>query len=310
MTLEVTSEHALAAEQAATRLAAITAFYESNHEPLVAFARKRAYVYKIPDCRLDAEAVAHEAIIRVIERWDTVENPRAYVYKVARSLIWHAGQEDIEFTDLASVDDQDVDDADDFDPSAFLRRWRAESVALDDPAEVVVQNEAVRGLKDLPPKQRAATYLRVIEDRPSKEIGEIIGSKPGAVDANVSHGVRSLREAYLKTAFAVVGVVTSFIALWGGLKKIDLYLAGQRVDPTAMPTDDPTGFPSGGIDTYPIGDYGSAYGAELSWMMIIVGGLLVLLGIGAIALILMRRNSDEAADDENDEDGRPSGPRR
>jgi len=43
---------------------------------------------------------------------------------------------------------------------------------------------------------------------------------------------------------------------------------------------------------------------SMTWIMIIVGGVLVALGIGAIVLLLIRRNSDDE-EDEEDEDGQP-----
>jgi Carboxypeptidase regulatory-like domain len=83
----------------------------------------------------------------------------------------------------------------------------------------------------------------------------------------------------------------------------------QSVDPGAGASVDASQ-PADGTDlTSTSGDEQSG---GLSWMMIIIGGVLVLLGIGAITLILMRRNNDD--DDEDDEDDdvpvrRPQGPR-
>jgi RNA polymerase sigma-70 factor (ECF subfamily) len=54
------------------------------------------------------------------------------------------------------------------------------------------------GLRDavaaLPAKQRIAVVLRHVMDRPYAEIAEVLGSTEEAARANVSAGLKSLRE--------------------------------------------------------------------------------------------------------------------
>ncbi|WP_162907843.1 carboxypeptidase-like regulatory domain-containing protein, partial [Allorhizocola rhizosphaerae] len=103
-------------------------------------------------------------------------------------------------------------------------------------------------------------------------------------------------------------------------KTINLGMENPTAATTAPPTNTapPTGEPSstttaaGAVDTKPAADSGGL--DTMTWIMIIVGGLLVALGIGAIVLLLVRRNNDEDEDEEDDEDdepvrGRPGGPR-
>ncbi len=92
-------------------------------------------------------------------------------------------------------------------------------------------------------------------------------------------------------------------------------LAGQRIQlkpiaatasaepPTTGPTD--TAAPTSG-DTAPAAASGNGSGGTglFSWVLIGLGGLLVLLGIGAIVLLLVRRKDDEPDDEPDDGHGR------
>ncbi len=82
--------------------------------------------------------------------------------------------------------------------------------------------------------------------------------------------------------------------------------------PTNTAAAEPTTTTSGvaAVETTAAADAGGL--DTMTWIMIIVGGLLVALGIGAIVLLLVRRNNDDDEEDEEDDvpvRGRPGGPR-
>lgn len=98
------------------------------------------------------------------------------------------------------------------------------------------------------------------------------------------------------------------------LRAIDMEkpLATPSVSPEASPTASPTssGEAAPITETTPASDEGGL--DMMTWIMIILGGLLVALGIGAIVLLLIRRNADDDEEDEDEEDedepvrGRPN----
>jgi RNA polymerase sigma factor (sigma-70 family) len=79
------------------------------------------------------------------------------------------------------------------------RRGRAPASAAALPDRAVHDPEPIDdGLRDavaaLPPKQRVAVVLRHVLDRPYDEIAEALGSSEEAARANVSAGLKTLRE--------------------------------------------------------------------------------------------------------------------
>lgn len=80
------------------------------------------------------------------------------------------------------------------------RSWRGEvpseirpdavRTADDDPA---LRADLVRALAQLPRKQRACLVLRYFEDRPTREVAELLGMPEGTVTSHVSRGLAALR---------------------------------------------------------------------------------------------------------------------
>lgn len=62
----------------------------------------------------------------------------------------------------------------------------------DAPAEP--DEELWKAVRDLPPRQRVALVHRHVLDRPYAEIAHFMGSSEQTARANVSHGIRRLRE--------------------------------------------------------------------------------------------------------------------
>ncbi|HEX6873197.1 MAG TPA: hypothetical protein VF163_19035, partial [Micromonosporaceae bacterium] len=96
-----------------------------------------------------------------------------------------------------------------------------------------------------------------------------------------------------------------------GQPVLNLRLSIQSATSTASPSAPPSSEVTPGSSLSPVGEDSpdSGKGGEgggLSWVLIAIGGVLVLLGIGAIALLFFRKRGN---DDDADDDGRP-GPRR
>jgi RNA polymerase sigma-70 factor (ECF subfamily) len=112
--------------------------------------------------RHEAEEIAQEAFVRVLERWERVsslENPGGYLFQTGMNLfrkryrrarLWERLQLPTKGSDdaFATVDDRDV---------------------------------LVRALRGLTPRQRAAVVLTTILDYPSEEAARIMGISDSTV---------------------------------------------------------------------------------------------------------------------------------
>jgi RNA polymerase sigma factor (sigma-70 family) len=133
------------------------AFFETE------FRRLFAALCLVTRDRHEAEEIAQEAFVRVFERWDRVgrlDDPTGYLFRVSMNV--------------------------------FRGRWRRASLALrralwlapatvDDFAVVEAQDEVVRLLSGLEPRQRAAVVLTAILDYPAEEAGRLLGLQASSV---------------------------------------------------------------------------------------------------------------------------------
>jgi RNA polymerase sigma-70 factor (ECF subfamily) len=127
------------------------AFYETTYQRLF------TALCLITHDRNEAEEIGQEAFVRVFERWDRVgglDDPTGYLFRVAMNV--------------------------------FRGRYRRASLALrrslslapavtDDLAAVEAQDEVVRLLSGLDPRQRAAVVLTAILDYSAEEAGHLLG---------------------------------------------------------------------------------------------------------------------------------------
>ena len=127
-----------------------------------------------------AEDLVQEALARCVPAWSRIEgNPEPYVRTVmVRTNIsrWRRRR----------VDEVPVD--------------AVPGVAVRD-ADLPVQDELRRALATLPPRQRAVVVLRHVEDRPEREVAEMLGCSTGTVKSQAHAGLAKLR-AHLATATA------------------------------------------------------------------------------------------------------------
>jgi RNA polymerase sigma factor (sigma-70 family) len=124
--------------------------------------------------RHDAEEIAQDAFLRVLERWDRVsamDDPAGYVFVTAMNV--------------------------------FRRRYRRARLAAlfpgardaeDDLTNIDERDALVRALRGLTPRQRAAIVLTTILDRPSAEAARILGIKDSTVRALASQARLQLRQ--------------------------------------------------------------------------------------------------------------------
>jgi RNA polymerase sigma-70 factor, ECF subfamily len=125
--------------------------------------------------RGEAEDIAQEAFVKMLERWDRVgsfDDPEAYLYRIAMN--------------------------------AFRSRYRRSVVAAKrtlrvgsapDPIDAVdVHDEAIRALATLTDRQRAAVVLTDLLGYSSEEAARMLGVGPSTVRAHASHGRAALRQ--------------------------------------------------------------------------------------------------------------------
>lgn len=157
-----------------TRIAAVDApavtfedFFHREHHRLFA-----ALCLTTGD-RHEAEEIAQDAFLRVLERWDRVvamDDPVGYLFVTAMNV--------------------------------FRRRYRrarlatflpAASTTEDALAGIDERDVLVRALRGLPPRQRAAIVLTAILDHPTSEAARILGIEESTVRALTTQARAELR---------------------------------------------------------------------------------------------------------------------
>jgi RNA polymerase sigma-70 factor (ECF subfamily) len=126
--------------------------------------------------RYEAEEIAQDAFLRVLERWDRVgglENPESYVFRTAMNV--------------------------------FRNRYRRAALAVrrsislaphasDELAAVEDRDEIVRLLRPLPPRQRAAVVATSILDLSAEEAGRVLGMRSATVRALTSRARTRMKD--------------------------------------------------------------------------------------------------------------------
>jgi len=116
----------------------------------------------ITGSRQEAEELAQEAFVRILERWDRVvsfDDPGGYLFTTAMNLFrkrYRRGR----LLDLLPMLGRESDDA----------------FGLVDERDALL-----RALRDLPPRQRAAVVLTAMFDLPSEEAGRLMGISDSTV---------------------------------------------------------------------------------------------------------------------------------
>ncbi len=115
-----------------------------------------------------AEEVTHDSFIAVRSRWDSIENPRAYV----RQTVVNRSR-------------------------SHLRRVKTQRNAPVEPPQVTLPEEVDETwqlVQQLPVKRRTAVVLRYYMDLPVDEIAELMNTRPGTVKSLLHRGRETLRK--------------------------------------------------------------------------------------------------------------------
>jgi RNA polymerase sigma-70 factor (ECF subfamily) len=142
-------------------------------EDLFAEQHERLYraLYLIVGNRYEAEELMQDAFVKVLERWDRIDNPAGYLYRSA----------------LNST------------RSRFRRLQLAAKRTLspgepEDPfAAADLRDEVVRSLRGLPERQRAALVLLDLLDLPSDDAARVLRVTAATVRSLASHARAALK---------------------------------------------------------------------------------------------------------------------
>jgi len=159
----------------------------------VLFARYRvpitSYVYRLVGNRSEAESLAQEAFLRVLEKADRYEYPKRFstwFYTIARNLA----------TDFLKKKRAVVPDD-----------FQALSETVLGPAEPVAEGKAMwqeeleqlgSALHDLPVVYREVVVLRALQELSYREIAAIVGCPESTARSRMDYGLEFLRKRYFR----------------------------------------------------------------------------------------------------------------
>jgi RNA polymerase sigma-70 factor (ECF subfamily) len=117
----------------------------------------------------EAEDLASQAIAKTLEKWDTIDDPSAWTYRVAVNLARRRWRR--------------------------LRREMAERSRWIDPPTSLpeVTPELWQAVGGLPQRQRIAVALRYVLDLSQEDIAQVMGIAPGTVAATLHSARQRLR---------------------------------------------------------------------------------------------------------------------
>lgn len=118
-----------------------------------------------------AEDLVQEALARCVPAWSRIRgNPEPYVRTVMVRTNISRWRRRVDEVTVEALPEGAVHDAD-----------------------LAVQDELRRALATLPPRQRAVVVLRHVEDRPEREVAEMLGCSTGTVKSQAHAGLAKLR---------------------------------------------------------------------------------------------------------------------
>ncbi len=115
-----------------------------------------------------AEEITHDSFIATQKRWDSINNPRAYV----RQTVVNRSR-------------------------SYLRRLKTERSAPIEPPQPTLPgdiDETWTLIQQLPIKRRTALVLRYYMDLPVDEISDLMNTRPGTVKSLLHRGRETLRK--------------------------------------------------------------------------------------------------------------------
>jgi RNA polymerase sigma-70 factor (sigma-E family) len=118
-----------------------------------------------------AVEVTHDAFARVLERWNRLDEPGAYL----RTAVVNASRDALR--------------------RRIFRRSRRHVIEVVDAGAHAPEDYLLDALDQLAPKRRAAVVLRYYLDLPEAEIAAALGVRPGTVKSLLHRGLAELRAA-------------------------------------------------------------------------------------------------------------------
>jgi RNA polymerase sigma-70 factor (sigma-E family) len=129
------------------------------------------HAFKLLGDRQEAEDVAQEACTRACLRWRSLDNPAAWVTRVATNLVF-----DRHRRRRAAL--------------RYAQASAAPDVTDDDP-----HLDLYMALANLPKRQREVVALRYLADLSEAQTAAALGCSPGTVKTHAARGLRALRES-------------------------------------------------------------------------------------------------------------------
>ena len=142
-------------------------------EGLFADQHERLYraLYLIVGNSHEAEELMQDTFVKVLERWDRIDNPAGYLYRSA----------------LNSTRSR-------FRRLQLAARRTLTADASEDPfAAADLRDEVVRSLRELPERQRTALVLLDLLDLKSEEAAKVLRVTPATVRSLASHARAALK---------------------------------------------------------------------------------------------------------------------
>jgi RNA polymerase sigma-70 factor, ECF subfamily len=142
-------------------------------EDLFADEHERLYraLYLIVGNSYEAEELMQDAFVRVLERWDRIDNPVGYLYRSA----FNATRSRFRRLKLAA------------------KRTLTPGEPEDPFAAADLRDEIVRALRELPERQRAAVVLLDLLDLRSEEAAKVLRVTPSTVRSLASHARATMK---------------------------------------------------------------------------------------------------------------------
>lgn len=153
------------------------AFYRKHRSLVLAHVRATARAVSFSEAELDYEGIVQDTFVAAHRQWSSICSAPEWLRGVAGNKVRAAGNKVVKQKDALL--------------QAALRLMRRHG----DPNPVhtkALVNAIIKMIDDLPPRQREAIYLRLVEDRSTTEIAELMGITTGAVAAHVHNGKATL----------------------------------------------------------------------------------------------------------------------
>jgi len=155
------------------------------------FARYRvpiiSYLYRLVGKRSEAESLAQEAFLRVLQKADRYEYPKRFstwFYTIARNLA----------TDFLKKKRAVVPD--DFQSLSESMLGPAQAEADQEAADREDLEQLLQALRELPVTYREVVVLRALQELSYREIAAIVGCPESTARSRMDYGLEYLRKSY------------------------------------------------------------------------------------------------------------------